>query len=419
MMSAKASKWVPTFVPIHPTDHHAVAPHPPSLIRIISYNILAQAYVKSSLFPHSPSLCLRWKARSEAILERLLSFDADFLCLQELDEFESFYKCKLDKHGYSSVYVQRSGRKRDGCGIFFRRARVQLVEEQAIDYNDLVPPSPIEGDKTVPSPSADLLKDSNSRNPGSTYVDLPPKGDILVNINHSTVLLRGPEGRGDPSDPRVRLKRDCVALLAAFRLIDAPTRIFILGNTQLYWDPEWPDVKLAQACYLLSWLVKFKESIQSKSDSPPLLVITGDYNSLPGDQVYNYLTSGLEENDTSQQHTRERRRDDFEDKLLNVMPGPVQFQDSSVKHDPRMTLLRAPLPLVSLYGLVQGVHPNTNVTPGFTGPIDYIFFYPSDCLQPRSLLALPLPGAPDIQGGLPNHTHPSDHLPIGADLAVF
>jgi hypothetical protein len=29
MMSARASKWAPTFVPIHPTDHHAVAPHPP------------------------------------------------------------------------------------------------------------------------------------------------------------------------------------------------------------------------------------------------------------------------------------------------------------------------------------------------------------------------------------------------------
>jgi CCR4-NOT transcription complex subunit 6 len=142
-----------------------------------------------------------------------------------------------------------------------------------------VPPSPIEGDKTVPSPCADLLKDSNSRNPGSTCVDLPPKE---------------PEGRGDPNDPRVRLKRDCVALLAAFRLVDAPTRIFILGNTQLYWDPEWPDVKLAQACYLLSWLVKFKESIQSKSDSPPLLVITGDYNSLPGDQVPRYHLPALQ-----------------------------------------------------------------------------------------------------------------------------
>jgi hypothetical protein len=50
-----------------------------------------------------------------------------------------------------------------------------------------------------------------------------------------TLVPAGPEGRRDPNDPRVRLKRDCVALLAAFRLIDAPTRIFILGNTQLYW----------------------------------------------------------------------------------------------------------------------------------------------------------------------------------------
>jgi hypothetical protein len=109
-----------------------------------------------------------------------------------------------------------------------------------------------------------------------------------------TLVPAGPEGRGDPNDPCVRLKRDCVALLAAFRLIDVPSRIFILGNTQLYWDPEWPDVKLAQACYLLSWLVKFKESIQSKSDSPPLLVITGDYNSLPGDQVPRYHLPALQ-----------------------------------------------------------------------------------------------------------------------------
>ncbi len=62
----------------------------------------------------------------------------------------------------------------------------------------------------------------------------------------------------------------------------------------VYRDPEWPDVKLAQACYLLSWLVKFKESIQSKSDSPPLLVITGDYNSLPGDQVPRYHLPALQ-----------------------------------------------------------------------------------------------------------------------------
>lgn len=43
--------------------------------------------------------------------------------MQELDEYESYYKTRLGKEGYSSVYIQRRGRKRDGCGIFFRKAR--------------------------------------------------------------------------------------------------------------------------------------------------------------------------------------------------------------------------------------------------------------------------------------------------------
>ena len=45
------------------------------------------------------------------------------LYIQELDEYDSYYKSRLSKEGYSSVYIQRSGRKRDGCGIFFKRKR--------------------------------------------------------------------------------------------------------------------------------------------------------------------------------------------------------------------------------------------------------------------------------------------------------
>ncbi|KAF2545725.1 hypothetical protein F2Q70_00021459 [Brassica cretica] len=51
--------------------------------RLVSYNILAQVYVKSSLLPHSPPACLKWKARSHAILGVLKKLEADFFCLQE------------------------------------------------------------------------------------------------------------------------------------------------------------------------------------------------------------------------------------------------------------------------------------------------------------------------------------------------
>lgn len=40
---------------------------------------------------------------------------------QELDEFDSFYKGKMQELGYSSIYMKRSGeKKRDGCGIFYK-----------------------------------------------------------------------------------------------------------------------------------------------------------------------------------------------------------------------------------------------------------------------------------------------------------
>jgi hypothetical protein len=41
---------------------------------------------------------------------------------------------------------------------------------------------------------------------------------------------------GDPNDPRVRLKRDCVGLLAAFKLSDPCDHILIVANTHIYWQ---------------------------------------------------------------------------------------------------------------------------------------------------------------------------------------
>lgn len=41
---------------------------------------------------------------------------------QELDESD-FYKANLKTDGYSSIYIQRSGQKRDGCGIFYKDNR--------------------------------------------------------------------------------------------------------------------------------------------------------------------------------------------------------------------------------------------------------------------------------------------------------
>lgn len=41
--------------------------------------------------------------------------------------------------------------------------------------------------------------------------------------------------RGDPNDPRVRLKRDCVGIMAAFKLKEPSQHLVIVANTHIYW----------------------------------------------------------------------------------------------------------------------------------------------------------------------------------------
>ncbi|KAF3335893.1 carbon catabolite repressor protein 4 4 isoform X1 [Carex littledalei] len=362
-MSETPKPILPSFVSLPDNDKTAQNPtHSGYKFRLVSYNILAQIYVKSIYFSHSPSSCLKWKARSQAVLTHLKDFGADFLCLQELDEYNSFYKKNMEGVGYSTIYIQRTGGKRDGCGIFYKQSSAEVLLTEEIHYNDLVDqldPSSLNRTKSEADVADDIRKlDISSTNEKET---------------------KKKASKGDPNDPRVRLKRDCVGLLAAFKLNHPSNPLIIVANTHIYWDPDWADVKLAQVKYLLSRLSKFRELVSSRFNSVPSVILVGDFNSTPGDQVYNYLVS--------------------------------QGSDASNEV--------APIKLSSLYGANGGEPEFTNCTPGFTGTLDYIFLScNSNRLKPVSLLHVPGPDAPDAAGGLPNYFHPSDHLPIGADFEL-
>lgn len=50
-------------------------------------------------------------------------------------------------------------------------------------------------------------------------------------------------------------------------------------------DPNWADIKLAQVKYLLSRLSQFKELVSNKFTCIPSVLVAGDFNSTPGDEV--------------------------------------------------------------------------------------------------------------------------------------
>ncbi|CAO2827317.1 unnamed protein product [Amaranthus hypochondriacus] len=366
-MSVEVKPWRPKFIPVEQSQITSISSSEAYRFSVVSYNILAQVFVKSSYFPHSPRPCLRWKARSEAVLAALRALDVDFLCLQELDEYDSFYKENLESQGYSSIYVTRSGQKRDGCGIFYRQTCAELVLQENIDYNDLV--------ETIESETNSSVINSG----------VPIGGGIADDEGTQGSKEKGAkESHGDLNDPRVRLKRDCVGTMAAFRLKNFSQDLIIIANTHLYWDPKLADVKLAQAKYLLSRLDQFKALVLEKFECMPSVIVTGDFNSTPGDQVYNYLISGN-----------------------SSLESSVECPDE------------LPIPLCSVYAYTRGEPPFTNCTPDFTDTLDYIFFSPSGSLKPVSFLELPGADCPSVAGGLPNYQHPSDHLPIGAEFQVL
>ncbi|KAH7577411.1 hypothetical protein JRO89_XS01G0247300 [Xanthoceras sorbifolium] len=335
-------------------------------LALIGELILAQAILKSCMVWHQIPSCLSGKIFYQNVKYVLISGTCFFcILLEELDHVE-FYKGNMETDGYSSIYIQRSGQKHDGCGIFYKQNCSELLLEERIEYNDLV--NSIQDEiVSCDDEQNNMLANGNENAPkdGSSHQNNTSKD------------------HGDLSDPHVRLKRDCVGIMAAFRLKGQFDHVIVVANTHLYWDPELADVKLAQAKYLLSRLAQFKTLVSHKFECVPSVIVAGDFNSVPNDKVYQYLVSG---------HSSSAQQEECLEEL--------------------------PIPLCSVYAFTRGEPPFTNCTPDFTDTLDYIFFSPSDTIKPVSILELPEPDSPDVLGCLPNQYHPSDHLPIGAEFEV-
>ncbi|RYZ43691.1 MAG: hypothetical protein EOO72_06760 [Myxococcaceae bacterium] len=93
-------------------------------LRIASYNILADAYVKPEWFPHTPADVLRPRWRQDSLARRIAGLDADIVCLQEVepDRFAALQQA-MEAHGYSGVLALKQQGRPDGCAVFHRMER--------------------------------------------------------------------------------------------------------------------------------------------------------------------------------------------------------------------------------------------------------------------------------------------------------
>jgi len=115
-------------------------PPPPSQERftVVSYNILGErnSFNHPDLYLDVPSPYLNWDYRRKLICEELIGYDADIICLQEVDRYFDLLKV-MQKAGYEGSYKRCTDDKVDGCAVFWKADKMRLLEGESIEYNQL------------------------------------------------------------------------------------------------------------------------------------------------------------------------------------------------------------------------------------------------------------------------------------------
>ncbi|GLT44893.1 hypothetical protein SLA2020_187660 [Shorea laevis] len=333
--------------------------------RVLSYNILASIYAPSNL-GHCPAWALAWQYRRKNLLNEIIEYDADVICLQEVqnDHLKNFFEPELTKRGYSVLFKKKTSNGvfsglyfvNDGCATFYRCDLFREIMKSELEF---------EG-----------------------------KGKMLVE-----------ESLGPDLADCIRLIKDNVALIVILQTLkngsadnDLPSRICV-ANTHICANPDLPDVKVFQVATLIREL---EEIVESKI---PLL-ICADLNSCPGSNPHTLLTKGR----------------------LRCIEGdnPLKI-DRFIKLVHQMQLESAYASFLHSRGIDQKhsskMDPNnleplfTNLTPTFSGTLDYIL-YTADSFKVEGLLELP--GKEILgEGYLPSPYWSSDHVALMAQLRLL
>ncbi|CAH01327.1 RNA exonuclease [Kluyveromyces lactis] len=104
-------------------------------ISIMTYNCLAQALIRRTLFPTSGN-AVKWFKRSQVLLNEFKYYNVDVLCLQEIDtvQYKSFWKMEFTKLGYMCQF-HFNPTKNHGVLIAWKEDLFDMTDKMLIDYD--------------------------------------------------------------------------------------------------------------------------------------------------------------------------------------------------------------------------------------------------------------------------------------------
>jgi len=322
---------------------------------IFCYNILCERYASPQTYAYTPSWALNWEYRRELLMQQeILNYNADIVCLQEVETGQ--YEDWFKAQMATGEYE----------GVFYPKSRARTMDEQGRKI--------VDGCATFFKPSRFTLLDSTV-------------------IEFQQIAMQKDEFRRAGEIFNRVMTRDNIAVLTLLENKDTRQKLLI-ANAHLHWDPSYRDVKLLQTKMLVEEISRFAPR------NVPVL-ICGDFNSMPSSGVYTFLSSGSVP-------------EDHEDLTPPVgTPNTVAPTSLSTVFP---NGIHHNLSLRSAYAMIDELD-FTNWTPQFKGVIDYIF-YDTKSLQIVGLLGNVDKDYCSRHVGFPNWHHPSDHIPLLAQVKI-
>lgn len=144
---------------------------PEDSFSLLCYNILCDKYATSQMYGYTPSWALSWEYRKELILQEVLNYGSDIVCLQEVDveAYESYFLEHLSAQEYDGVHYSKSRsrtmsgdekRAVDGCATFFKSSTYVRALPISLPRRRLTPRDPRPGSRWSSSTSS-----SSTRSP--------------------------------------------------------------------------------------------------------------------------------------------------------------------------------------------------------------------------------------------------------------
>ncbi|XP_027169148.1 carbon catabolite repressor protein 4 homolog 3-like [Coffea eugenioides] len=337
---------------------------------VVSYNILGDrnAFKHWDLYRNVPSIYLKWDYRKRVICEELIGLNPDIICLQEVDKYFDVLNI-MEKAGYLGSYKRRTGDYADGCAMFWKADKFQLIEGESIEFKQYGLRD------NVAQVSVFEMRKAKSRR-------------ILVGNIH---VLYNPR-RGDVKLGQIRFLLSRASILSKK-----------WGNTPVVLAGDYNSTP--------------QSAIYTFFSSSELNIMLHDRGDLSG-----------QKNCRPTQALGIRREQGslfvWMDRFLHSSWTNEEIKSATGGTDSRV--VRNPLKLRSSYAMVKGSAETrssngeplaTSYHSKFLGTVDYLWF--SDGIVPTKVMdTLPINVLKKI-GGLPCQKFGSDHLPLVSEFAFI